>query len=136
MDKKEYIIKSRKSNAKNQEQEIKTLLKTQGDDPLGDSELSTPETDPLDDIFEQRQRHRDKLLNSITKIMWASFSLLSGLLIVQSLVRILRFPQFILIDSTTLQILSVSVFGQIIGVVFIISKALWDDKNYMDLFKS
>lgn len=116
------------------EKEVKELIKD-GKDALVASEISTPEIHPLDKIFEQRRQHRDKVLTSITHLMWGSFILLASLLGIQTLMRIFVCPSFTIIDNTALQVLSVSVFGEVVAVVYVISKALWDDKNYMELFK-
>lgn len=119
------------------EEEIKELIKSE-EDELKSSEISEPKLNSLEEILKQRRDHRDRLLGSMTKLMWASFLLLASLLGIQSLVRIIFIPylqDFTLLDGWQLQILSVSIFGQIVAVVFVISKALWDDKNYMDLFK-
>ena len=42
---------------------------------------------------------------------------------------------FKVFDSNELQILVIGVFGQFVGLLYIITKSLYDDGNYKDLFK-
>jgi len=130
MDKKKQFLKENH----NEEESISSHIK-RNPEKLEDSDLSKARTHPLDEIFKQRKTQRDVVLNSISKLMWASFWLLAGIIILQSTMRIFHTPNFILLEGYTLQVLAVSVFGQIIAVVYIISKSLWDDRIYMDIFK-
>lgn len=113
---------------------VEGLIENKSDEVVS-SDLSSPEPHPLDDIFKQRHDHRNKVLSSILNLLWASFWLLAGILITQSLIRIFCNSQFVLLDEITLRIIAVSIFGQVIGVVYVITRSLFDDKIYMDLFK-
>ena len=85
----------------------------------------------LEDILKQRREHREKILKFVQKLTWLSFGLLSFVVLLQSIVRLWN-PSFSPVDRYELEILSAAVFGQIIGVIYLITKSLWDDKNYIN----
>lgn len=134
MDKEKQLLNDKTPAPTSEEEILKVLQKSK--DELTPSDLSSPKPDTLEDIFDQRSKHRERVLNSILKLMWASFWLLGGLLVGQSLVRVFKDSNLFLVSDLTLQVLAVSVFGQIIAVVIVISKSLWDDSVYVNLFKS
>lgn len=102
-------------------------------EPATSSTFSSPALgSALSDILKQRREHREKILNFVQRLTWLSFSLLASIVCLQSIVRMFFNPAFSVVDSFELEILSVSVFGQIIGVIYIITRSLWDDRNYMD----
>lgn len=122
----------KKLNIEDDDQNFIQALFKEPKDELEEKELSKPAPDAFNAILDQRKDQRDRVLNSISRLMWASFWLLVILLVWQSLGRTFCDPTFTLLDGYQLQILSVSIFGQIVAVVVIISRALWDDKVYMD----
>jgi len=134
MDKEKQPLESRTTAPISEEEILKVLQKS--NDELTPSDLSSPEPDILKNILDQRSQHRETVLKSILKLMWSSFWLLAILLVIQSCVRIFDDSEFLLVSDTTFQILAVSVFGQIVAVVIMISKSLWDDSVYVNLFKS
>lgn len=134
MDKEKQPLGSRTTASISEEEILKVLQKS--NDELTPSDLSSPEPDILKNILDQRSQHRETVLKSILKLMWSSFWLLAILLVTQSCVRIFDDSEFLLVSDTTFQILAVSVFGQIVAVVIVISKSLWDDSVYVNLFKS
>lgn len=134
MDKEKQPLGSRTSASISEEEILKVLQRS--NDELSPSDLSSPEPDILKNILDQRSQHRETVLKSILKLMWSSFWLLAVLLAIQSCVRIISNSEFLLTSDTTFQVLAVSVFGQIIAVVIVISKSLWDDSVYMNLFKT
>lgn len=95
-------------------------------------ELSKPQTSQLKEILEQRKRQRDQVLKFTKIITYISLAFLILLILIQTLVRIFKDPHFLIVDEFELQILSAGVFGQIIGVIYVITKSLWDDKTYME----
>lgn len=104
---------------------------------LKEVELETPEFPKksnglLNDLLKERREHREKLLKFVRWLTMAAFSLLALIIISQGIVRIFDNPSFTILDDNQLNILVVGVFGQIIGVVCIIVKSLWDDKSYLD----
>lgn len=92
--------------------------------------------DIFDRLLKERAAHREKMLGYVTKLTFFSFYLLTGIVIVQAIVRIValffyRKSDFTVLDNYQLNIFAVSVFGQAIGVIVIIVKSLWDDENYL-----
>ncbi len=85
----------------------------------------------LEEILEQRAEQRKDVLKFAKTLTGFSLGLLIFLCILQSLVR-LKNPSFKIFDGIEFQLLVGGVFGQIIGVVYIISRSLWNDKNYLD----
>lgn len=84
----------------------------------------------LRELLDQRKAHRNVLLTWLLKLTTASFILLAVLVIFQAIARLYD-KTYTVFTGMEFQILAVSVFGQIIGVVYIISKSLWDDKDYI-----
>lgn len=81
-------------------------------------------------LLGERESHRQTLFNFACYLTIASFYLLAGIVIVQMFQRVWGNETFEVVDSTTFNILAVSVFGQIVGVIYIIAKALWDGKEF------
>ncbi|HSW80920.1 MAG TPA: hypothetical protein VLG40_00855 [Candidatus Saccharimonas sp.] len=77
-------------------------------------------------LQEQKGRHREKLLKLIGRLSLASFVLLTVVVILQMLVRIWN-PQYMGISDGALNILAVSVFGEVITVVGTIVYQVWKD---------
>ena len=101
-----------------------------------ESQFKTPNASALEQILKQRHRQRDALFNFAlfwTKIL---LILLISILVVQIGLTIFSGGKIVLIDKTSLSILSISILGQFIGVIIVIAKALWDDKHYKDYFKN
>lgn len=88
-------------------------------------------------IFQQiqRQRHkqRDRIMSFSLKISGWSTVFLWILIVVQAVVRIFDDKGFEIIDAQSFKIISSAVISQSFGIVFIITKALWNDKDYKQL---
>lgn len=91
-------------------------------------EIQTPAA--LKPFFEQRNKHRNILFWFSLGMSMLSFLLLAGLLIAQIILRVLINVNFEAISDQAIQILAVSVFGQILGVVYVIAHALWSNDEF------
>jgi uncharacterized membrane protein len=85
----------------------------------------------LDKIWKQRHEQRDKLFEFSVKLTWYCFIFLVCVVYFQIWSQLLLRRD--LLTGYELQILSVAVFGQIIAIVGIITKSIWDDKIYSGL---
>ncbi len=83
-----------------------------------------------DRFLDSRDTQRKVLFRFALCMSTASFLFLVILLGIQTYCRIAVDPHFEVVSDTGLEILSVSVFGQIFGVVYIIANALWDSKEF------
>lgn len=86
------------------------------------------------DQLTQRNEQRNKIFRLATWYCWVSLLLLVVIVDVQITGRIVT-RDFSVFDGNELQILVVGVFGQFVGLLYIITKSLYDDKNFKDLFK-
>lgn len=85
----------------------------------------------LEDLLKERKEQRSVIFKFAIRITkWSLFFLLV-LLLTQAIVRIF-ISNFSLFNGAELEILSVSVFGQAIGIVYIITKSLWNDRDYLN----
>ncbi len=82
-------------------------------------------TKPMEELSAQRSGQRDRLFKFAIRMSVASLLFLIILVIGQVVLRIIINPEFEIISDTGLQIISVSIFGQIIGVIYVIAKSLW-----------
>src|SRR3989338_8393834 len=101
-----------------------------------DYEFKISSPDALKKILDQRQTQREILFNFA--LFWTKLLLILLILIIiaQIAVSIISHGKIILIEKTSLSILSVSILGQFIGVIIVIAKALWDDEPYNEFFKN
>lgn len=76
------------------------------------------------DALVQQIRHRDKLLNVVSFLACGSFILLVVVLLLQMIVKIFN-PNYVGISDSAIQIISVSVFGQVLTVMCSLSYHLW-----------
>lgn len=74
----------------------------------------------------QKGTHREKLLKLVGRLSVASFGLLASAIALQMIVRI-WIPSYAGISDTALNILAVSVFGEVIAVVGTIVHQVWKD---------
>lgn len=91
-------------------------------------QVQQPNVSIFDKIQEQRHRQREKLFNFAVRLTWSCFIFL--ILIVLSQMASQVFIKRDLLTGYELQILSVAVFGQIIAIIGIITKSIWDDRVY------
>lgn len=70
-------------------------------------------------------------------IGWATTSLLFfiTLVAIQTYARLYVAESFSLFDGAELQLIVVSVFGQILGIIYLIASKVWDNKDYLHLYK-
>jgi len=121
------------------EQKLASLLHKSAErsEELKPSELSNPEQEikkistQVEELVQERQKQRLEMLKFVKNLTFYSFSLLAGVVIFQGLVRLFM-PGYQIVNDMVFNILAVSVFGQVIGVVLIIVKSLWDDSKYLD----
>jgi len=99
-----------------------------------EKEFLKPNPRPIDQIFEQRHSQRVVLFRfAIFTTSILLFILISSFLL-QLYFRIV-YDVNDLFDPVYLNIFTVSVFGEVIGVIYIIAKSLWNDEAYKDYFK-
>ncbi len=114
--------------------EIKELLNKSDAPEASDDSFSKvePNTDKFKEILDQRHRQRQSLFRFVVVLTTSSFGMLVVIVAVQIFMRTRVDRNFTVFTGTEFDILSVAIFGQIIGVVYIITKALWDDKPYLE----
>ena len=91
--------------------------------------------DPLQELFGERKDQRKRLLDFIVRLTVASFCLLVSIVVIQTIFRMFDRQNFTILSGHELEVLVTGVFGQIIGLIYVIVKSLWDDKNYLDSLK-
>lgn len=86
----------------------------------------------LSNLMDERRDNRREMLKHVLGLTYLSFGLLACIVFTQGLMRILTpMRDFTLLDNYQLNIFAVSVFGQMIGVIIVIVKSLWDDEKYL-----
>ena len=100
---------------------------------LGAEEISSPghPSSWLEKILSERQTQRKIILWYALGLTALAFLALMGLVFWQAAIRASG-SNATLFPGKELEVLSVAVFGQIIGVIYIITRSLWDDKNYIE----
>ena len=117
----------------NWEEIIRSLGQGQGDE-LEESEYSKPDVDVYSNLLNERKEQRNVLFSFSRRLVAYSLCFLLGIISIQSAIRIgTQYHDFILLSERTIEILAVSVFGNAIGVIYIITRRLWDDTPYLDL---
>ena len=113
-------------------------------EPLKVDELEQPQVIVKDDlirqrilrILDQRNKQRRKIFNLAKHYCWTSLIFLIIIVSVQIIYRVVNpGSDFKIFDGNELQIIVAGVFGQFVGLLYIITKSLYDDTNYKDLFK-
>lgn len=112
------------------EPEKKLREATQEEQPAGNI-VEPPKSSPhKEKYFKQRHNQREIIfwfIVILTGLSFLSFICVVGL---QSYVRVWGGDsRFELLSDGQMQIFGVSVFAQIIGLMFVITKALWDNKD-------
>lgn len=112
--------------------------------PLNPASLGKPKRNVKNELLkqkllaqlDQRNQQREKIFGLAKNYCWTSLGLLIGVVVVQVFGRIFT-PNhdFNVFGGSELQVLVVGVFGQFVGLLYIITKSLYDDSNYKDLFK-
>ncbi len=96
------------------------------------SEQKNDKNNILGNLMDERKDNRKEMLKHVLWLTYLSFGLLALIVVTQGIVRIFSGSQdFTLLDNYQLNIFAVSVFGQMIGVIIVIVKSLWDDEKYL-----
>lgn len=103
--------------------------------PINENDLSKPNTSHFDNLANQRLTQRDFLFWFAIRSSSISLFFLIAVVSIQIIMRIFVNPNIKLLDGAELEVLSVSVFGQCLGVVIIIAKSLWDENQLKQIFK-
>ena len=99
--------------------------------------ICRPDAVHLDAILTQRHKQRKMLFNFSLWLTGIGIVMLFVILLTQGYIRIFVTGKetFKLFEGYELEILSVSLIGQFLGVISIITKSLWDDSAYKELLK-
>lgn len=94
------------------------------------TDIEPPKFNP-DGFFAQRDEQRRYLF--YFAIGFCIFSLICffGVILLQACLRTKFGLNFEVVSDTALQIIAVSVFGQVFGVVYIIAHALWSNHEFV-----
>lgn len=85
-------------------------------------------------ILGERKQQRQVILWFSIWVAGVSVAVILLIVIAQALLNIFYEPPVELLSTGVLQVLAVSVFGTVVGVINIIAKSIWDDSNYMGFF--
>lgn len=118
--------------------EIKHLGKTIELEPLHivETDFSKPDPSSIRNILAERKRQRGIIFYFSLTLVFLSFALLVGIIIAQTFIRMrYNLPDFVILKDFEMEVLSVSIFGQAMGIIYIITTSLWDDTKYVDRMK-
>jgi hypothetical protein len=79
-------------------------------------------------LLDQKGYHRDRLIGFICKMAIASLALLAVIVLLQMIIRIWS-DDYHGVSDSVVKVLTVGVFGQIIGIVASIVLAVWKDNS-------
>lgn len=120
------------------EDEIKKLLpQSEGFvEELEQKALSKPDLTVFEKLSKQRHSQRNWLF--VLSMFWLSISLifLFVLISVNSYTKFTKGEGFSLFGQYELEVLSISVFGQLVGIIAIIAKSLWDEAPFSEMLKT
>lgn len=89
------------------------------------------------ELLDQRNKQREKIFKLAKGYCWTSLAFLIGIVLAQFIARVFtQKHDFSIFNGNELQILVVGVFGQFVGLLYIITKALYDDSNYKEIFSN
>jgi len=100
------------------------------------SDIQNPDTGNLSDILKQRHTHRKIIFYFALSVTTLSLLVFFGIILLQIYVRLVCNPSFELFGGHQLEVLILSIFGQSIGVIALITKSLWDDTPYKTIFEN
>jgi hypothetical protein len=115
--------------------ELEALIEKVANKAASLEEFSQPDPQSVGNILEERKGQRKIVFYFAIGSAVVSFLLLFTIIAIQSYVRIFTDHQFTLLNGYELEVLSVSVFGQILGIIYIIAKSIWDDSMFKDFYK-
>ena len=102
--------------------------------PKEATDIKSADSSPLRKVLKQRHEHRAIVFWFSIVATGLTLSLLLIAIGFQAWVRFRYGNNFTLFQGYELEILSVGVFAQFIGVIAIITKSLWDDSPYKDIW--
>lgn len=111
------------------------IIKRGKPQPLKSNEVPKGEIDILEGLFSDEQEQKNKILKSLLGLTKYSLLIIIYIVLFQSIARV-WITNYRVFDGNELEILAVSVFGQIIGVIFSIASKLWDSKKFLDHIKN
>lgn len=119
----------------NEPELIQKLLTIISSSPaLNDSDFPKPDPSYIDDILKQRRDQRDKILGFSIKLSYISIALICVISFCQIIFRFIHpTSNESIFPDGQFQVLSAAVFGQIISVIVLITKSLWQDDTYMPI---
>jgi hypothetical protein len=109
---------------------IQRIVESAPKEVLTNDEIKDPNPSAVEKILEQRHTQRKDLFDFAIKLTWYCFDFLVCVVFFQIWAQL--FFHRDLLTGYALQVLIVGVFGQIIAIVGIIAKSIWDDKPYSD----
>lgn len=115
--------------------ELEALIEKMASRQASIEEFSQPDPQSVGNILRERKVQRKIVFYFAIGSAVVSFLLLFAIITIQSYVRIFTDHQFTLLNGYELEVLSVSIFGQILGIIYIIAKSIWDDSMFKDFYK-
>lgn len=99
------------------------------------SSLAKPNSSKIESILDERKKQRAVVF--WFSIISAGFSMLFlfTLISFQVYKRLLGDGQFRVLDSIDLDVLSVSIFGQVISVILVIANSVWNHGDFKDIYQ-
>ena len=98
-------------------------------------QFQTPDPSVVDHL-ELNKRQKKILFNFVLIVTSCLLTLLVLGISIQAYYTINYNSNFKIMDNLTLNIVAVSIFGQFIGIVYIIAKRLWDDQLIREINKN
>ena len=118
------------------QQKIEELIKKiaeQNTSYIEENAFSKPNPASVKDILAERKHQRCIIFYFSLALVTLSLGLLVTIIILQTFIRMkYNLPDFVILKDFEMEVLSVAVFGQAMGIIYIITKSLWDDTKYID----
>lgn len=114
---------------------IQLILSSSTPRSLKAEELSVPDKSEFENLSKQRSDQKNILFWSAIIWSWLSIVSLMAFIAFNAYFRGTKGVQYSLFANYELEVLSVSVFGQIVGIVAIIAKSLWDETPFTKMFE-
>ncbi len=92
---------------------------------------STVKPDALGLILNERKTQREKLLDFIIGLTAISLCMLIFCVFIQAITR-LWIHDYEIFEPSVFHFIITGVFGEMIGLIYVIVKSLWDDSKYLD----
>lgn len=102
---------------------------------IGEESLSQPDQSHFDKLANQRKEQRDVLFWFSIRTATIALLFLIVLISAQAISRFVKGDDFSLLSGFELEILSVSIFGQIISVIALITRSLWDERPLKEIYR-